>query len=503
MALLLFGAIFLFKYSVDQGWLNPTIRIFFGLALGAGLSVIGLRRYHKRKHFSQVLLGGSIATFYITGYAAFQLFHLIPYPAAFSLYVAITLYSFFLALKLDEFIFSIIAIAGGLGTPFLLYTGAGSVPGLMLYLCILLTGASAIYFYKGWWSFFWTTCLGGWTVIWIAMFGEKSLTYAPTLDKVSIEAALFLALPFFWLIPLAREIALVKMPELVKSLAASLKENVTGVYQPNLPEINVNLLTILTPFGSLFMSALVWDWEDATSGVATIIMALVMAAGGWWLNFRMNFKSYAYTHSLAALIFLTVSIYFFFDGDVLLFTLAMLAAAVHLIKIKIGEKTLAPLAHILFGLIGCWVLFRLLDSSAGLAVLNETALADICVIFITAGMGFLLEGANEKRAYLLAAHAALLLWFLRELSPLINGQGIVSVAWGIYTIALFVIGLRKNLSIVTKTAMVTLLILVGKLFLVDLANLETIWRILLFLGFGAVLLFLSYYFQSLWKNKKG
>ncbi len=605
IALLLFGAGFLFKYSVEQGWLTPGIRVMFGLALGTGLSIIGLRLYSKRKHFSQVLLGGSIATFYITGFAAFQLFHLVPYPGAFSFYAAITLYSFFLALKQDEFIFSLIAIAGGLGTPFLLYTGEGSIPGLMLYLCILLAGASAIYFYKGWWSLFWTNCIGGWTVIWIAMFGNKSLAYAPTLDKISIEATLFLALPFFWLVPLAREVAFARMPGLLKAPPPQSTERKPGDYQPNLPLLNVNLLTVITPFLSLFLSTAIWEWKEAVWGAVSLGIALAFAGVSWALNSKTELKTFAYTHLIVGVIFLSIALSFFLEGDVLLVALILQAAAIHLINIKIDNKSLAPLAHVLYGLAGFWVLgritdspqgtmllnpqalsdlvlpvsafvlcrffkninekrtyliggflaldgifyreldgnlqffvlvvetlaflytasrmndkgltssahifgavmaawlvARLLESTTGSIVFNEKALVDIIVIVSVALATYLLKDTAEKSAYLLIAHVALLMWFLRELSPMTNGQGLVSVAWGIYTIILFVIGLRKNLSDFTKTAMATLLVLIGKLFLVDLANLETIWRVLLFLGFGAVLLFLSYYFQSLWKAKK-
>ena len=39
----------------------------------------------------------------------------------------------------------------------------------------------------------------------------------------------------------------------------------------------------------------------------------------------------------------------------------------------------------------------------------------------------------------------------------------------------------------------TLLLVVGKLFVVDLAAVGTIWRIALFLGFGVVFLVLSYF----------
>jgi uncharacterized membrane protein len=48
----------------------------------------------------------------------------------------------------------------------------------------------------------------------------------------------------------------------------------------------------------------------------------------------------------------------------------------------------------------------------------------------------------------------------------------------------------------------TLMMLVVKLFLIDLANLETIWKVLLFIGFGGVFLLLSYYFKPLWKTDK-
>jgi uncharacterized membrane protein len=42
---------------------------------------------------------------------------------------------------------------------------------------------------------------------------------------------------------------------------------------------------------------------------------------------------------------------------------------------------------------------------------------------------------------------------------------------------------------------------VGKLFLVDLSQLATPWRVLLFLGFGGLLLATSHYFRSLLKDR--
>ena len=66
---------------------------------------------------------------------------------------------------------------------------------------------------------------------------------------------------------------------------------------------------------------------------------------------------------------------------------------------------------------------------------------------------------------------------------------------------LLIVGLRLNRPRLSAMAIGILLLVVGKLFLVDLAELEAIWRILLFLSFGGCFLVLSYYFQDLWKRE--
>ena len=80
IGLLLLGVAFLFKFSVDQGWITEPVRVGFAVAIGIVLFVAGLRIHDDRRAFSQVLLGGSIATFYIAGFAAFQLYALVPVP---------------------------------------------------------------------------------------------------------------------------------------------------------------------------------------------------------------------------------------------------------------------------------------------------------------------------------------------------------------------------------------------------------------------------------------
>ncbi|HLA40526.1 MAG TPA: DUF2339 domain-containing protein, partial [Candidatus Glassbacteria bacterium] len=61
-------------------------------------------------------------------------------------------------------------------------------------------------------------------------------------------------------------------------------------------------------------------------------------------------------------------------------------------------------------------------------------------------------------------------------------------------------GLRKASPNLRRVGLLTLLLVVGKLFLVDLAQIAAIWRIVLFLCFGGLFLALSHWVRNLWKE---
>jgi uncharacterized membrane protein len=197
IGLLLFGVAFLFVYSVERGWIGPWARVGFGAAIGAGLLAVGLRVYERRPAFSQVLLGGGVGALYITGFAAFQLYSLLPYPVAFGCMVAVTLLAFSLSLRQDGVPLSLIGALGGLGTPFLLYTDTGSLGGLLLYTCLILAGMGAVYFRKGWVSLLAVPFVGGWMVLLVGYADTFfSLTGASPADRRVLQAGV----AFAWLL---------------------------------------------------------------------------------------------------------------------------------------------------------------------------------------------------------------------------------------------------------------------------------------------------------------
>jgi uncharacterized membrane protein len=607
IGLVLFAVAFLFKYSIDQGWLTPPIRIAFGLALGVALNAIGLGIYSKRRHFSQVLIGGGIATFYITGFAAFQLFALVTHPVAMGFMVAVTLLAFAVSLKQNEAVLSLIGAIGGLVTPFLLYTGAGNVPQLVAYTCLVLAGTGGIYFFKGWRSLLWVSVIGGWTVLLVAFNAADLFVFPNVADQRALQLGVLFAWLMFWALPVGREVVWVINPDRwARSLIGFGDKTITDSFRGFLDR-HVHVLTVVTAGITVVISMSVWQLSEETQGWIIMGGSMIYWAVAWNLKGFRSLRALAYTHAVIGALLFTVSLCLVMSGDTLFFALAAEVAVIHLLARRLSDRGLSIGGHILFGIVGCCFLVRILEGPAGgTAVFNAPAMTDLwavavwlavsrivrqpvarsiyllvagatlagvfcreldgnllylvltieavllhtiaryisdrvavwgahvlfaglCIQFIfdrfvadtvgspmvnwqgladlflivsAVGLSWFLDSDEERIAYRVGPHILLLALFFREFASLVNGQGYVTIAWGVYAVILLVIGLRLDHKLLRSLGLATLLLVVGKLFLVDLSHLETIWRILLFFGFGAAFLVISFFFKAMWKSGK-
>jgi uncharacterized membrane protein len=484
IGLLLFGVAFLFVYSVERGWIGPWMRVGFGAAIGAALLVVGLRVYERRRAFSQVLLGGGVGAFYITGFAAFQLYSLVSYPIAFGSMVAVTLLAFFLSLRQEGVPLSLIGALGGLGTPFLLYTDSGSLDGLLLYTCLILAGMGAVYFRKGWVSLLAVSFVGGWMVLLVGYADTYfTLTGASPADRRVLQAGVAFAWLLFWLVPVAYEVL----------------NGRDGRH------VSTHLFVVSTPLVAFGFTAAVWELASFDLGWIALSMAALCALAALVLrHLEGSFEDLSYTHALVALLFLTLAAILMLRGDTLLLTLAAEAAVLHYIARQFSDKLVSAGAHLLFFVAAAWLVVWLVagvpeDASrvAKPAVFNTRALVDLLVIGLAFAVSPVVMPHGSSMVYHVAAHAAVVTWLWRELSP--GGEAYVTVAWGLYAVGLLVAGLRLERISPVRGGMATLFLVAGKLFLVDLAEVEALWRVLLFVGFGVLFLFLSYYLQALWR----
>jgi uncharacterized membrane protein len=485
IGLVLFGMTFLFRYSIEQGWLTPEVRVVFGASVGAVLLAAGLRLGDEQRSLAQVLLGGGIGVFYIVVFSAFQLYGLLGYNTAFAAMVAVTVLAFALAVRDDQPWLALIGAKGGLGTPFLLYTGGGDLLWLVGYTTIIVAASTGLVVLRGWRGLLWTVVLGGWAVHLVAYVQSIAPAGLGTeQERWAIQGTVVILWTLFAIVVPAWEHR--SGWEVGSAGAGQATRWHRGAH--------LHLLAAVTGLALLGMTVAVWQPAAATWGWAAIAIGAAYAASCRVLLGRDG--ELARAQLFAGSVLIAIGCVAALGGERLYVSLAALALLFHLAARRLGSGWQAALGHSILAALAMWFIVRL--DSGGISG-SWRALADPLVI----GAAFLaareVREAHPRRFYRTLVHIAILAFLWRELNPLVGGAALVSSAWGAYALGLLGVGVTRNLQSLQKIALLTILLVVAKLFLVDLAALEALWRILLFLGLGSLLLLASYGLRGAWR----
>ncbi len=141
-AIILFLAVAFFaKYSFDQGWISPAMRIV--LAGAVGLIMVGLGEYslHRAmRTFAAGLLGGGVCILYLAIYGAHGFYNLIGTQTAFVLYIGVTALSVLISVHGRVLPVAILGVIGGFATPLVLSTGRNQQIELLTYVLAIDLG---------------------------------------------------------------------------------------------------------------------------------------------------------------------------------------------------------------------------------------------------------------------------------------------------------------------------------------------------------------------------
>jgi uncharacterized membrane protein len=186
-------------------WIGPSGRVLIGLAAGAGL-IAWSERFRSRGYaiFSYSLKAIGSGTLYLSLWAAFSLYQLIPPWAAFAAMILVTAIIGFMAWAQDAELLGLYAIAGAISTPLLVSTGGNHEVTLFTYLLVLniavlvlvalrpwsrlLFGAfvGTVLLFAGWWSEYYSETQFGWTTFFLTAF-FLIYAFAPRLVRVDLE----------------------------------------------------------------------------------------------------------------------------------------------------------------------------------------------------------------------------------------------------------------------------------------------------------------------------
>jgi uncharacterized membrane protein len=201
IAALLVGVSFFLKHAFDNNWIGPTGRIAIGLI--AGIAVVlwsGRFRTHGYKIFSYSLKAVGIGVLYLSLWAAYQVYHLMPSAAVFACMIIVTAATCAMALAQDAEILAVFAITGGFSTPVLLSTGVNREIAFFSYLTLLDLGILALTIAKPWRRLLFLGFVGTLLlyVSWYAAFYQRD-ELRPTLLFATIFFLVFAIAPILML----------------------------------------------------------------------------------------------------------------------------------------------------------------------------------------------------------------------------------------------------------------------------------------------------------------
>lgn len=493
----LFGASFFLKYAFEQNLIGPTGRV--GIEMLAGLLCIvageWIRKWQPK--YSYIISGGGLGLLYLATYGAFQWYALIGQGTAFGFMVVITAFGIALSLYDDAIELAGIAAFGGFLTPFLLSTGTPQDYNFFGYLIVLNLGILSVAFFKKWRKL---TLLG---------FVSTMLCFAMWYGSAYADGKLF-----FTLFILGLFYAIYLVAGLVAPLASEQQADRTDLF----------ILTINPAWFFAWAYYLLQPRYDYSLGfLAALLGALYVFCAYAGLQMGKKDTRYVFFLSGIAVIFLTIAVPLQLDQNAITIAWAAEAAILFILGLRLDMNGMRKAGFLIFAL----ALFRVafFDSDIGditkfIPIFNKRFFTYLVISAAAGAITYasvvwrdrLHPGEREISMIVgLILSALILIACTLDISSFFEYKmyantafqsftnqrnAAISVFWTIYAIILISIGMARHKAGIRWAALALFGLTAFKVFLIDLANLPTPYRIVSFMVLGVLLLVASYlYFR--------
>ena len=163
------AAVFLVRYSIEEGYLSPEVRVILAALFGFAL-IGGAERMRSRDdRVAQALAAAGVASLYGALFAAVALYDMISKVAAGGGAAALTAFAIGVSLRHGIFVAGL-AFVGGFASPAIIGSETPNTPVLFGYLLAIAAGTLAVIRLRGWWPLGWGVLLGSamWTLLWMS-----------------------------------------------------------------------------------------------------------------------------------------------------------------------------------------------------------------------------------------------------------------------------------------------------------------------------------------------
>jgi uncharacterized membrane protein len=512
VALLIAATLFL-KWAIDSHWIGALGRILIGLIAGAGI-VIWSERFRRKgfNAFSFSLKAVGSGVLYLSLWAAFQLYHLLPATVALGAMILVTAWNAYMAWSQNSQILAVYALAGGFATPLLLSSGGNHEVFLFTYILAIDIATVILVRLKSW-----PRLLLGVFPATVAFFiGWYAEFYgAFNVGHPVLITSIFIVLFFLLFV----------IPSIHPAAEDKTKAKTTPITEVFLPLGNAI-------FAALALYSVLEDAQhhDLLPWVAVLFGAFYLV-----LMRLPQPRVTSAVHLSLAIVFLTIAIPLKASGHWI--TVGWLAEGVALLWISArlakpsGESepaasvhrtlrwlAVAALALGFFGLlIQPFALFYQVDS----AFINSrfaTSLFGVAALAASAAIALRArqheDGASPgwlqiAGGSIIALNLVAVLACVRELEAAwrrstgnpeadLKKSLAISAFLMVYGAVLLAIGFWKRSAFIRWQALILLVFTIGKTFLYDTRDLSQGYRVLSFFGLGALLMAVSFAYQKDW-----
>jgi len=525
---ILIGMAWFLKLAIDNHWIGPLGRVLIGLIAGAGF-VVWSERFRSRGYaaFAYSLKAIGSGTLYLSLWAAFSLYQLIPASVAFLAMIAVTAFNGYLAWIQDAELLALYAIVGGLSSPLLVSTGENHEVSLFSYLLMLDLAVLVLVMLRPWSRLLFGAFLG--TVLFV--FGWWATFYS----QAQLGRTAFFLTCFFLIFALAPRLVRRKTLDFDRHLFA---EDVNASREPA-PSAWDHLALVVLPIANAALGFLAFyqlfdrttiDWAGPWIAVSFATFYLLLLRLPATQRLHESSPVLSSLHLATAVVFLTIAIPLKAHGHWL--TIGWLVEGATLLWTS--TRTRSQLLRVLAVLCLALGLFALLtvDPTASTTPFFNARFGTHCVaIAVFAFVIWLAKGAPPEdhshdhpfswpvmaAASVLLINGLILLAISREIHSFwwslqwrgnyrlyhdyqIYAQFTYSAFFMLFGAALLAVGFWQRSAFLRWQALVLLALSIAKVFLVDITSLSEGYRIMSFLGLGALLLAVSFAYQRDWLN---
>jgi uncharacterized membrane protein len=502
---MLIGAAWFLKLAMDNHWIGPLGRVLIGLIAGAGF-IVWSERFRSRGYagFSYSLKAVGSGTLYLSLWAAFSLYQLAPAGAAFAAMILVTAFNGLMSWLQDAELLALYAIAGGLATPLLVSTGGNHEVTLFTYLLILDIAVLVLVALRPWSRLLFVAYAG--TVILVAAWWFSYYS-----DAQFARTAFFVGY-FFLCFAFAPRLVRVDLED---GAAHSGWDSLAMVVLP-IANAAIGFIAFFNLFDH-FNS----DWAGAWLAVGFAAFYLVLLRLPAVGRLRASPPLLSALHLTAAVVFLTIAIPLKTRGRWL--TIGWLAegAALLWMASRLGLRLLRVLALLCLAL---GFIALVVNFNASITPIFNERFGSYCVAIAVFGFAAWIAGRAKREGEtagtwpLIAGGAVLTMNFLVLLAVSLEiysywwleGAGRTAQQWQqdemyaqftysawfmLFGAILLAVGFWRRSAFLRWQALVLLAVTIGKVFLADMSQLSQGYRIVSFLGLGALLLAVSFVYQ--------